>query len=96
LPQFRIAIFVHGCFWHGHRCSRGRRPTSNAAFWIEKIAKNIRRDRAARRALRKLGFDVQTVWSCSLEASVRVLTAKLQRARRRLRTKAPRSTEFAR
>jgi DNA mismatch endonuclease (patch repair protein) len=96
LPRFRTAVFVHGCFWHGHRCARGRRPATNIAFWTEKIAKNMRRDRAARRTLRKLGFVVRTIWACSLHDSVCALLAELQRARRRLRAKARRSTEFAR
>jgi DNA mismatch endonuclease, patch repair protein len=45
LPRFRLAVFVHGCFWHGHSCSRGKRPTSNVEFWNVKIDGNMRRDR---------------------------------------------------
>jgi DNA mismatch endonuclease (patch repair protein) len=45
LPRFRTVVFVHGCFWHGHSCSRGKRPASNVEFWNAKIDGNVRRDR---------------------------------------------------
>jgi DNA mismatch endonuclease (patch repair protein) len=82
LPRYRMAVFVHGCFWHGHWCTRGRPPTSNVQFWTAKIDRNTRRDRAAGRALRRLGFQVRTLWACSLEAAVPRLLRELQRARR--------------
>lgn len=64
----RVAVFVHGCFWHGHDCARGARaPKSNAAYWAAKIARNRRRDRAAARALRAQGFSVFTVWECRMK-----------------------------
>lgn len=64
----RLAIFVHGCFWHGHDCPRGRRaPKTNAAYWSAKIARNRSRDRAAARTLRRLGFSVATFWECLLK-----------------------------
>ena len=40
LPRYRLAIFVHGCFWHGHTCSRGKRPGSNVSFWDAKLDAN--------------------------------------------------------
>src|SRR6266545_2111703 len=59
LPRYKAAIFVHGCFWHGHTgCARGARPSSNAEFWNQKIDGNIRRDRKVQRALRLLGWRV--------------------------------------
>jgi DNA mismatch endonuclease (patch repair protein) len=61
-----IAIFVHGCFWHGHSCKRGARPTSNSAFWNAKLTRNKQRDRAAGTALRKAGWHVLTIWECQL------------------------------
>ncbi len=61
------AIFVHGCFWHGHDCARGARvPKTNRAYWLAKIARNAARDAAHRKALRKLGWRVLTVWECDL------------------------------
>jgi DNA mismatch endonuclease (patch repair protein) len=59
------AIFIHGCFWHGHDCRRGARaPKTNAAYWREKIAKNRARDDKHRAAYAAMGWDVLTVWEC--------------------------------
>lgn len=75
LPRHRLAIFVHGCFWHSHNCRRGRRPSSNTGFWDAKLARNVERDRQAQNALRAAGWDVEVLWECSLAAGVeRVLT----------------------
>lgn len=67
------AIFVHGCFWHGHRdCqktkggSSGRVPATNAKWWAEKIDANRERDERKERALRDLGLRVLAVWECEL------------------------------
>ncbi|WP_338848314.1 very short patch repair endonuclease [Massilia sp. W12] len=63
----RKAIFVHGCFWHGHDCKRGARmPQQNAAYWQEKIHKNRQRDAAHCAQLAALGWQVLTVWECTL------------------------------
>lgn len=67
----RSVVFVHGCFWHGHKCARGNRvPRTNRSYWIKKIQENRRRHRAAVRALRKLGWSVATVWECRISAGV--------------------------
>ena len=67
-PRYRTVIFVHGCFWHGHTCKRGRRvPKSNVDYWVEKIARNKARDRKNATALRKLGWRVITLWECKLK-----------------------------
>jgi len=59
------AIFVHGCFWHGHDCKRGARmPKANADYWREKIARNRTRDERHRAAYQGMGWDVLTVWEC--------------------------------
>lgn len=61
----RIAIFVHGCFWHGHDCPRGARtPTTNAEYWRAKIARNRARDVASQAALTDAGWRVLVVWEC--------------------------------
>ena len=63
----RKAIFVHGCFWHGHDCKRGARaPKDNAAYWRAKIARNIVRDRAALKALHADGWRTLVIWECEL------------------------------
>lgn len=65
LPKHRTVIFVHGCFWHGHkRCFRAARPTTNIAFWRKKLDSNIVRDRRNVRQLRKDGWRVLVVWQC--------------------------------
>ncbi len=63
----RLAIFVHGCFWHGHDCARGARvPKANQDYWVAKVARNRARDTAARAALGAAGWRVETVWECEL------------------------------
>jgi DNA mismatch endonuclease, patch repair protein len=68
LPGRRLAIFVHGCFWHGHECARGARvPKANRDYWLAKVAKNRARDTAAREALAGLGWRCETLWECELK-----------------------------
>lgn len=63
----RKAIFVHGCFWHGHNCKRGSRvPKENRDYWIAKIARNVERDSRSIAKLRALGWDVCVIWECEL------------------------------
>jgi DNA mismatch endonuclease (patch repair protein) len=63
----RKVICVHGCFWHGHSCARGRRqPKANGDYWRAKIARNVARDAANRAALDALGWSVLEVWECEL------------------------------
>src|ERR1700746_334957 len=65
LPKYKTVIFVHGCFWHGHRgCKRGKLPRSHVSFWRKKIAYNRLRDYKAQRALKRLGWNVLVVWEC--------------------------------
>ncbi len=62
------AIFVHGCFWHGHDCKRGaRQPKANAEYWRAKIARNVERDAANEAALAKMGWRVLVIWECALK-----------------------------
>lgn len=65
LPRHRKVIFVHGCFWHRHRCRYGRpMPATRRQFWKKKLEGNKQRDARNRRALRRLGWDVLVVWEC--------------------------------
>lgn len=71
-PKYRAIVFVHGCFWHGHDCPRGRRlPKTNAAYWRRKIARNIERDRETIAALRRHGWFVKISWECDLNNSLK-------------------------
>ncbi len=64
----RLAIFMHGCFWHGHDCKRGARaPKDNAAYWSAKIARNRQRDAAHLEALAALGWRTLVVFECALK-----------------------------
>ncbi|EOG3619732.1 very short patch repair endonuclease [Pseudomonas putida] len=63
----RKVIFVHGCFWHGHGCSKGRLPKSRLDYWEPKIARNHQRDQDVENALRSLGWQVLTIWQCELK-----------------------------
>ena len=63
----RKAIFVHGCFWHGHDCKRGSRtPETNRDYWAAKIARNAQRDRDSIATLEALGWGVLVIWECEL------------------------------
>jgi DNA mismatch endonuclease, patch repair protein len=65
LPGRSKVIFVHGCFWHMHRCRYGRvKPMTNAAFWQAKREGTVDRDRRNRKSLRAAGWEVFTVWEC--------------------------------
>ena len=64
----RLAIFVHGCFWHGHDCKRGARmPKANADYWKTKIAKNRARDAVHQEKLVASGWRALIVWECELK-----------------------------
>jgi len=77
LPKFRTAIFVNGCFWHGHDCPRGKRPASNTAFWNEKLNKNEERDQRNYQALKQLGWHVEVVWECEIKRSLEDIETNL-------------------
>lgn len=67
-PSRMKAIFVHGCFWHSHPCSRGSRmPQANKEYWQNKIARNKTRDARNLRTLKKSGWDVLVIWECQLK-----------------------------
>lgn len=81
-PKYRIAVFVNGCFWHGHDCPKGRRPQTNPRFWNEKIEHNVARDRKAVFALAQAGWTVRVIWACELEKGVTSLLGVLRRRQR--------------
>jgi DNA mismatch endonuclease (patch repair protein) len=63
-PARKQAIFVHGCFWHGHGCVKGQAPKSRLDYWEPKLKANRERDAAQLRALDHLGWSVLTIWQC--------------------------------
>lgn len=68
-PIRRKALFIHGCFWHGHNCAHGRtRPTTSVEFWRKKLKDNRARDKRKRVELERLGYRVLEVWECEVKA----------------------------
>ncbi len=68
MPGRRLAIFVHGCFWHGHDCARGSRvPKANRDYWLAKVARNTARDARNRTELEAAGWRVETAWECQMK-----------------------------
>ncbi|MEE4673672.1 very short patch repair endonuclease [Pseudomonas alliivorans] len=68
LPKYKVAIFVHGCFWHCHKgCFYSRMPKTRAEFWAEKLGKNVVRDSLQISALNTIGWRVIIVWECGIK-----------------------------
>lgn len=66
----KLAIFVHGCFWHSHSCREGKRkPKSNQGYWLPKLEGNKRRDNKVKLLLRRSGWKVLTIWECQIQDS---------------------------
>jgi DNA mismatch endonuclease (patch repair protein) len=93
MPGRRLAIFVHGCFWHGHDCARGARvPKQNRDYWLAKVARNRARDAANLLALQAMGWRAEMLWECELkdtEALDRRLQAMLGHAERTAQARDP-------
>lgn len=81
LPRYRRVVFVHGCFWHRHGCPRSFTPRSNAAYWAEKFAANLERDRRIQQQLEAAGWRVTTIWTCDLVHETELLVEALRRER---------------
>lgn len=77
MPGRRLAIFVHGCFWHGHDCARGARvPKQNRDYWLSKVDRNRARDARNRDALEAMGWRAEVIWECELKDAA-VLKSRL-------------------
>jgi DNA mismatch endonuclease, patch repair protein len=64
-PKHRVAIFVHGCFWHRHPgCKRATMPATQKNFWRTKLSRNVTRDRECIAQLRSEGWRVEVIWEC--------------------------------
>lgn len=67
LPKYKTVIFVNGCFWHMHNCSRARLPRSNNTYWESKIKRNVERDQQHYQQLKETGWKVLIIWECELK-----------------------------
>ncbi|MFY9852871.1 MAG: very short patch repair endonuclease [Terracidiphilus sp.] len=71
----KLAIFVHGCFWHSHNCREGKRkPKSNQGYWLPKLESNKKRDMKVRGILSRSGWKVLTIWECQTQNTESVST----------------------
>ncbi len=78
LPRYRMAVFVHGCFWHWHGCKRSRMPATNVEYWTSKIGRTMKRDQLNYRNLEALGWEKFIVWECDLSSATNALIARLE------------------
>jgi DNA mismatch endonuclease (patch repair protein) len=80
LPKYRAAIFVNGCFWHGHHCPLFKWPKTREDFWRSKILANVRRDQINYQEIVNMGWRVCIVWECSIRSkSCEAKSAMMQR-----------------
>jgi DNA mismatch endonuclease (patch repair protein) len=66
LPKYNTVIFIHGCFWHGHKCKAGKLPETKKDFWTNKISNTKLRDKRNFDSLVKIGWKVIVIWQCEL------------------------------
>ena len=93
MPGRRLALFVHGCFWHGHDCARGARvPKQNRDYWVAKVGRNRARDAKNAAALSEAGWRVETIWECELKDAAGLRERVAQWLRGRAATSAPADT----
>lgn len=77
LPRWRAAVFVHGCFWHGHDCPLFRLPGTRPEFWLAKIERNRVRDAEVTAALAAQGWRQLVIWECAMRGRGRMDAALL-------------------
>lgn len=72
LRRHSAVVLVHGCFWHGHSCARGKIPATRQDFWLPKLAGNRERDERQVKELKRLGWRVLTVWECETKDATKL------------------------
>ena len=82
-PSRKVAIFINGCFWHGHGCEFDHKPKTNVKFWLEKIKTNKIRDKKALKDLKSLGWKTLTVWECEIEKNLEKSVNKIEKLLRK-------------
>lgn len=81
-PRYKIAVFVPGCFWHGHACDHFPMPSSNVDYWSTKISRNVERDKKTREKLEPLGWQCRVIWECKIQQGIESLSEELEAERR--------------
>jgi DNA mismatch endonuclease (patch repair protein) len=76
MPKYNVAIFIHGCFWHGHDCRYFKLPATRREFWVNKISKNKHRDQSQQEVLLASGWRVLIVWECAVRRALRSADSK--------------------
>ncbi len=71
LTRYKVLIFVHGCFWHGHRCHLSKPPKTRAEFWLAKISDNISRDIRNQQQLMESDWRFAVIWECALKGKTK-------------------------
>ena len=77
LSRYKVLIFVHGCFWHGHRCHLSKIPQTRTAFWLAKISANITRDQSQQAQLLLSVWRYAIIWECAIKGKTRLRTDHL-------------------
>ncbi|MCK9268580.1 MAG: very short patch repair endonuclease [Alkaliphilus sp.] len=77
-PKKKIAIFIHGCFWHLHGCKYSTMPKTNKQFWENKLNRNKIRDKIVESRLDDEGWKIYTVWECELKEEREICLKKLE------------------
>ncbi len=75
-PKYKAIIFIHGCFWHNHRCKHGKLPETNREFWAEKLRGNALRDKRNIKLLKDMGWRIKVIWSCTLKNRIKFDSAQ--------------------
>ena len=86
LPKYRTAIQVRGCFWHSHSCMKGKLPGNNRKYWQKKLSRNKERDKDNDTRLKKMGWDVVTLWGCAVMDKVKI-RSRMNKLQRKLKGK---------
>ena len=80
-PRYKLAIFIHGCYWHGHVCKEAKRAKSNLSYWTPKIEGNMARDERVVRAIEHTGWTVRVVRECTVREDTAVIIRLLHEKR---------------
>lgn len=78
LPKYKFAIFVNGCFWHGHGCRRSTLPQANRDYWEAKICRTVGRDQTNRLLIVQAGWEPVIIWECDLGSEIQHLIDRLR------------------